>query len=122
MNEPLALIIEDEYDLADIFSEALHAAGYTTEIINHGEEALERLKVIVPNIIILDLHLPGVDGSILLQQIRDDQRLASSKVIVTTADHTMAGVLPRKPDMVLIKPISFSKLRDLSRHFKQMGD
>ncbi len=114
-----ALIIEDEADLADIFSEALRAAGYHTEISSTGSAAQKRLGEIVPNMIILDLHLPGVDGAALLAQIRADERLARSKVLVTTADHAMADALPLRPDLVLLKPISFSQLRELSARFKK---
>lgn len=112
-----ALIIEDEADLADIFSEALRAAGYRTEISSTGSAAQKRLGEIVPHIIILDLHLPGVDGAALLTQIRSDARLARSKVLVATADHAMADALTQRPDLVLLKPISFGQLRELSARF-----
>jgi len=109
-----AIIIEDEVDLADIFSEALKSAGFETEAITSGDLAQSRLKEVIPNIIILDLHLPGgVDGISLLKQIRDDPRLVKTLVIVATADHNITSFLPRKPDLVLLKPISFNQLRDL---------
>ncbi len=55
VNKPLALIIEDEEYLADIFSKALETVGYTTEIILDGAEALERLTNAMPAIIVLTL-------------------------------------------------------------------
>lgn len=114
MTDLLALIIEDEPDLADIFSEAMRSAGFQTETVNRGDVAQRRLRELVPAIIVLDLHLPGVDGSYLLEQIAGDARLANTKIIVATADHIMSTALPMKPDLVLLKPISFSQLRDLS--------
>ena len=110
----LALIIEDDEDLATIFSEALKAADFSTEIIRDGEDAQKRLRQIVPNIIVLDMHLPHVDGSTLLAQIRDDDLNKKAIVIVATADALMGDLYREIADFVLIKPISFTQLRDLS--------
>jgi DNA-binding response OmpR family regulator len=115
MDQTLAVVIEDDLDLAEIFSEALQAAGFQVETINHGETALSRLKEIVPTIVILDLHLPGVDGRQILKAIRADDRLTSTRVVIASADAAMAGNL--QADLVLLKPISFSQLRDLTSRF-----
>lgn len=120
MNNTLALIIEDEVDLSDIFSEAIQAAGYAPEIINHGSLAQQRITEVVPEIIILDLHLPGVDGVHLLNMIRADSRLRNTKVIIATADHNLSLTLRDKATLVLLKPISFSQLRDLSARLKNL--
>lgn len=118
MSEPLALIIEDEVDLAEILAKALHSAGYSTEIICRGDLARQRLTEVVPEVVVLDLHLPWVDGSELLHQIRGDSRLAQTRVIVASADHLMADGLDGQADVVLVKPISFRQLRDLSARLR----
>ena len=51
MSEKFALIIEDEADLATIFSEALRAGGFETEIIQDGAKAVERLKIVEPVVV-----------------------------------------------------------------------
>lgn len=114
MTLPLALIVEDETDLAVIFSEALKAAGFDAEVINRGDTALQRLSEIVPDVVILDLHLPGVDGREILKHIRADNRFAGTKVILASADAAMAESLDMDTDLTLLKPISFSQLRDLT--------
>ena len=48
MNDPLALIIEDDEDLAEIFGQALTAAGYATEIVRDGLAAQIRIKDVTP--------------------------------------------------------------------------
>jgi len=111
MAEKFALIIEDEPDLATIFSEALKAGGFKTEMIHDGAEAVERLKEIVPVVVVLDLNLPHVSGPDILKQIRADDRLADTKVLVVTADASLAEMLGDVPDLVLLKPISFMQLR-----------
>jgi CheY-like chemotaxis protein len=119
MNEHLALIIEDDEDLSEIFGQALSAAGYNTEIIRDGQTALERIKHIVPKVITLDMHIPHVPGDVVLKQIRADQRLAKTRVVVTTADAQMAESMRTLSDLVLIKPITFSQLRDLTARLHQ---
>lgn len=111
MTKKLALIIEDEEDLATIFSEALKAAGFETELLYDGAVASERLKEVQPVIVVLDLNLPHVDGNQLLHQIRTDERLAQTRVLVATADSGMADILDDEPDLTLLKPISFVQLR-----------
>ncbi len=113
MNE-LALVIEDDEDLATIFSEALQSAGYAVETIRDGELARRRLKEIVPDIILLDMHLPKVAGSKLLSGIRSDSRLSGTRVVIATADARLGEEYRETADFVLIKPISFTQLRDLT--------
>ena len=117
-NSPLALIIEDEPDSAVIFSLALQQAGYQTEIALDGNEALKRLKVIIPTIVLLDLQLPQVSGKDILQQIRNDTRLASTWVILATADALRAQSLSESADLILLKPIGFQQLRDLATRLR----
>ncbi len=117
-----ALIVEDDADLSTIFAEALHAAGYETQVIRDGALAQRRMSEIAPQIIILDLHLPHVDGSTLLTQIRADAVLKGTIVIVTTADAIMGEVYRDIADIVLIKPISFVQLRDLSARLRSLEE
>ena len=115
MNKSLALIIEDESDLATIFSEALKAGGFETEIIGDGAEALKRLKSVVPKVLILDLHLPQVSGKEILATLRADERFDNTQVLVTTADSHMAEMVEDQADLVLLKPVSFMQLQVLAK-------
>ena len=117
MSNPLALIVEDEYDLSIIFSEAVQAAGFKTEIVRAGDVAIERLKAITPNIVVLDLLLPQIKGSDILQHIRAVPRLKEVPVIIVTAHPRMADTLRDDAHLVLVKPVSFIQLRDLTAHF-----
>jgi chemosensory pili system protein ChpA (sensor histidine kinase/response regulator) len=113
MNE-LAMVIEDDEDLATIFSEALQAAQYEVETIRDGMVAQNRLKESAPAVIILDMHLPSVDGAELISQIRADPRLVKTIVVIATADARMGETYTEIADFVLIKPIAFTQLRDLT--------
>jgi len=111
---PISLIIEDDEDLSAIFREALSAAGYETEIIRNGRQAIERLHHVTPDVVILDMHLPNVTGADILKYIRSEKRMAYTNVVVTTADAIMGEQVRETADFVLIKPISFGQLRDLT--------
>ena len=114
----LALVIEDDQDLSEIFTKALEAAGFEVETIHDGEVARQRLASVVPNVIVLDMHLPHVDGATLLKQIHADQRLEKVRIIIATADNVQAEFYRNQATIVMIKPISFSQLRDISARLK----
>lgn len=119
----LALIIEDDEDLANIFAEALRGIGYEVELVADGRVAEERLKSgTAPFLILLDMHLPHVSGADLLTNIiKVDERLSKTMVIITTADARMGDTYGDQVDFVLIKPISFVQLRDLTSRLKPTG-
>lgn len=114
MNTSSALIVEDDPDLAAIFSRALQVGGFLTESAINGKKALTFLENNTPNIIVLDLHLPDIDGMEILYKIRADKRLAQTKVIVASADAQLVKLADSMADLVLIKPVSVSQLKDLA--------
>jgi CheY-like chemotaxis protein len=120
MMSELALIVEDDEDLAQIFAEALRGVGFQVELLADGEAAQERLKKgAVPYLILLDMHVPHISGGDLLTNIiRKDKRLAKAIVIITTADARMGEAYTELADFVMIKPISFIQLRDLTSRLK----
>lgn len=116
----LALIIEDDEDLANIFAEALRGVGFEVEHVPDGKKAEERLiSGVPPYLILLDMHLPYVSGGELLMNIiKKDPRLEKTMVIITTADARMGDAYSDHVDFVLVKPISFVQLRDLTKRLK----
>jgi CheY-like chemotaxis protein len=114
VSDLLALVVEDHVDSAIIFSEAVRRAGFEVETVRDGEEALERLAVVEPDIVILDLNLPSVSGVDVLRQIRSDPRLVNTRVVVVTAHDEMINSIQEQADLVLIKPVAFSQIRKLA--------
>lgn len=112
--KPLALVIEDDNKQATVFAQALRMADFETEIIRDGQQALARLSQVVPALVVLDLHLPKISGKDIFEQIQADERLASTRVMLATADPLLAETLRAEVDLVLLKPISFNQLRDLA--------
>jgi DNA-binding response OmpR family regulator len=117
MSKPLALIVEDEKDISVIFAKALHAAGFETQVVHNGDDAIEWLSSNTPSMAVLDLHMPRVAGTDVLQHIRNEPRLADVNVIIATAYPHMAESLHEAADWIFFKPVSFSQLRDLAARF-----
>lgn len=113
MGKPFALIIEDERDIAALFRHVMDLLGFQTEVVFHGQTAVERLAQSQPDIVLLDLNLPGVPGSRLLEIIRKEKRLRHTKVVVITGHAHVAGGLTVQPDLVLLKPVSIEQLTNL---------
>ncbi len=118
MTKIFALVVEDDPDPSDIFSKALQAAGFEVESVLDGQVAQERLKEATPNVVVLDIHLPHVDGSTLLKQIHADERLRKTRIILATTDSACAEQYRSMANIVMVKPITFSSLRDLSARLK----
>ena len=116
----VALIIEDDEDLASIFAEALRGVGFEVEHVADGRLAEERLTGgAAPFMILLDMHLPHISGGDLLTNIiKQDTRFEKTLVIITTADARMGDLYQNDVDFVLVKPISFVQLRDLTARLK----
>lgn len=121
-SKPLSLVIEDDEDQNIIFSTALEKAGYTVKSVFDGIAAQKMLAEVVPAIIVLDLHMPGVNGDVILKQIRSDARLKNTRVIVATADAAYAASMQFQAELVLLKPISFSQLSHLAARFAKKTD
>lgn len=124
MDKPLALIVEDETDIAIIFAKAAQAAGFETEVVRAGDTAMTWLLAVVPEVVVLDLNLPRVPGGQILQFIREDPRLAGTRVIVATAHQALAenAQVQKLADKVLMKPISPGHLRKTLQQLVEKKD
>jgi CheY-like chemotaxis protein len=115
--KPVALIIEDNEDQNLVFTNALMQAGYKTESVQDGPTAMKRLSEVIPDMVILDLHIPGINGGLILREIRKDPRSQHAHVIIVSADAEFASSLQAQVDLVLLKPVSFTQLSLLASRF-----
>jgi two-component system response regulator BaeR len=81
-NGPLILIVEDEERLAELVADYLAAAGFRTEIIGDGTKVLDWIRDRGPDLVLLDLMLPGKDGLSVCRELRMESQVP---VIITTA-------------------------------------
>ena len=118
MPTPIAFVIEDDEFVLPIYVAAVQDAQYEPVVIQDGQEAVEKLRTTVPDLVVLDMRLPGVPGVSILQMIRGDQRLAKTRVIVVSADATLTEYVREKADLVLVKPVGYQQLREMAARLR----
>jgi two-component system phosphate regulon response regulator PhoB len=84
-NMKKVLIIEDEKDLAELLAFNLEKEGYAATCVYDGKQGLERAGTELPDLILLDLMLPGLLGTEVCKALRKDQRTAHIPIIMITA-------------------------------------
>ena len=111
---PYAMVIEDDTSVAALFQRALSDAGYQAEIMENGHKAQASLMFTTPDLVLLDLHLPSLEGGVLLRQIRSQMRLVHTRVVLITGDALTAERHSDQADGVLIKPAGYEQVRRLA--------
>lgn len=84
------VIIEDNERNMRLMRLLLRPQGYTLHEATSGQEALDLLRVIVPDIILVDIQLPDIDGLEITRRLRQDARFASTPIVALTA-YAMPG-------------------------------
>src|SRR5205823_6157884 len=79
------LVVDDDPDVARFVEVNLRSAGYDVTVASNGEEALERAVELRPDLILLDVMMPKLDGFEVAQRLRRDARTSSSSIIMLTA-------------------------------------
>jgi two-component system OmpR family response regulator len=80
------LLVEDDTDIQVVGRLALEAVGgFTVEVCNSGQEALDRVGAFAPDLILLDVMMPGMDGPTTLVHLRADAATAQIPIIFMTA-------------------------------------
>jgi CheY-like chemotaxis protein len=84
-NDAVILIVEDNEANQLLASAVLEREGYRVEVASSSDEALDRLKSKAPDLILMDVQLPGIDGLSLTRLLKADERTASIPVVALTA-------------------------------------
>ena len=117
--EANVLIVDDSSTMVDTLNSILSSQGCSVEACRDAEAGWERLadglagKGSVPDLLLLDLNMPGLDGMALLGRIRAEERLARLPVVIITAETdpwTRSKALKAGADAFLSKPIELSEL------------
>src|SRR5687767_10216683 len=106
---PLVMVVDDDDEIRDALSGLLELEGYEVICASNGKEALDLLEVRRPEVILLDLMMPVMDGWAFRARQKSDPRFADVPVVVLTA----AGVQAAKrvdANHVLHKPLSFDRI------------
>ena len=79
------LIVEDELSIVQLLSLVLAKAGYETHVCQSGRDAIAKMKEVKPQLVLLDVMLPGLDGRAIVSIMEEDEDLSNIPVIVTSA-------------------------------------
>ena len=104
------LIVEDEQSISNFISMVLNANGYDTIIVGSGEEALTMIASHCPDLIVLDLGLPDMDGMEVLKSVRKWSNLPVVVVSARNHEHDKVDALDYGADDYLVKPFGTSEL------------
>jgi CheY-like chemotaxis protein len=86
------LVAEDDAGVRDLIRTRLNAAGYDTHTAHDGLEAVQRIRELRPDGMVLDINMPGMDGFGVLEAIRADANVKHTRVLVLTARHAADDV------------------------------
>ncbi|MDP6581827.1 MAG: response regulator transcription factor [Vicinamibacterales bacterium] len=103
------LVVEDDQDIADLVAHNLGRAGYATEIVGTGTAVLPRVRQQTPDLVVLDLMLPGLSGLEICRLMRGDPQTAAVPIIMLTAraeEEDRVRGLELGADDYLTKPFS----------------
>src|SRR5262249_50323083 len=106
------LVIEDDEYSRDALAHLLMAEDYETQSANDGETGLAKARALHPDVIVLDLNLPGIDGKQVIQMVRRDGQLKNVPILVVTGDQDRAAqsAVELGADGYLTKPVEFDAL------------
>ena len=87
---PLILVVDDYEDAREMYAEYLRFCGFRVAEARNGNEALEQAFTVKPDLILMDLSLPGMDGWEATRQLKADERTRHIPVVALTG-HALAG-------------------------------
>jgi len=108
-----ALIVDDDPDFCVLLREMLKWRGFEVSIAFSASDALSSMGQVHPEIMLVDIQMPEVDGLELIRRIRSDKSFAKTPIIVITATAIMDMLLESQKagaDFFLTKPVSFLEL------------
>lgn len=109
------LLVEDNEINREMLVRRLKRAGYTVEAAADGQQALDLMREVAPDIVLLDMNLPVKDGWTTCREAREDPALADTRIIALTA-HAMGEdrerALEAGCDDYATKPVDFPALLD----------
>lgn len=107
------LVIEDEPDISELIEYNLSQSGYTIIVSNNGEKGLEMSRKYLPDLILLDLMLPGIHGIDVCRVLKNDKETSNISIIMLTAlgqEEDIIKGLETGADDYVTKPFSFPVL------------
>jgi DNA-binding response OmpR family regulator len=113
MSRKRIIVVEDERDMAELVAMRLTREHYDVEVAHDGAEGIRKIRAAAPDLVVLDIMLPGMSGTEVLKEMRTDPQTAGVPVIMLTAKSEESDVvvgLQLGADDYITKPFSMSIL------------
>jgi two-component system, sensor histidine kinase and response regulator len=114
LNQPSILVVDDEPDNFDVIETLLADGSYELHYLSNGQEAIATLDTVQPDLILLDVMMPGLDGIEVCRQIKALSKWQAVPIIMVTALNTredLARCLQTGADDFISKPVNAVELR-----------
>lgn len=105
------LVVDDEPDILEELGDFLHSEGYEVELARDGYEALGRMRQRPPDVLMVDLRMPLMDGAALVERLRNERLAPQMPIVLFSADqhvHSRAAAL--EVDAALAKPLDLDEV------------
>jgi DNA-binding response OmpR family regulator len=113
-SHPRVLIVDDDQDIVKLLSLHLRSEGYSVEVAYDGLEALDKISESQPDVIILDLMMPKVDGSVVCLSVKHTSATRRIKIIILTAKiqtkDKIEELCKLEADLYMTKPFELDEL------------
>lgn len=120
MSSTRIIVADDEKDIRELLEYSLKKEGYKVKVAADGNEVLKLVEKGIPDIFILDIMMPGMDGIELCRKLREDARFDNSFIVILTArgeEYSEVAGFDAGADDYITKPI---KLRSLARRLEAL--
>jgi DNA-binding response OmpR family regulator len=117
------IVVDDEPFIREVMVDFLHLHGYRVTSFKSGEDAVSEINTLLPDMVLLDIWMPGMSGLETLEKIRKENKNVG--VVMLSAfgdDETMGEAMNMGADYYLQKPIEFKKLIKILDSWKTIHD
>jgi DNA-binding response OmpR family regulator len=104
------LVVDDSKLVTDIVKMRLSMYGYEVRLAHTGEEALAAIAKEVPDLLVLDVHMPGIDGYEVCRRLRDNPALDALRIIMLTSSEDKLAAFEAGVDDYLNKDVDLLNL------------
>ena len=115
------LFADDDPHLVEVLLLRFKSAGYETVAAYDGEEALLKMRAEKPDLVVLDITMPKMNGYSLVREMKDDETLKNTPIIILSGKDTMQDIFQIEGvGTYLVKPFEFDEL--LGKVKEQLGE
>jgi DNA-binding response OmpR family regulator len=113
------LIVDDDPSVCSSIERVLRPEGYCIQSANSGAEAIQKAQAQGPDLVLLDIAMPGLDGLELCRRLRDNPSTAITPIVMVTAryeEEVVASAIESGADDYIVKPFQPQDLKETIRH------